>query len=70
MVFPLCRRCAEETNLMDSCVHTSNDDRALSGVWSTCELKYAFQRRYQLLETYEMGHNRRILYDLHNVTER
>lgn len=52
LMFPSCRSCVDTLNI-DICNHNV-DERAISGVWSLCELKAAFERNYKLLEIYEV----------------
>lgn len=53
MYFVCCRTCLTELNVTKKCDHNITE-RALTGVWSTCELKLAFQQKYTLLKTHEL----------------
>lgn len=54
LMFTLCRTCAE-TQVQDKCCH-SDDERSLTGVWVSEELKVAFQLGYKIVKVYEVWH--------------
>ena len=53
MVFTLCKTCAEQE--MSYCKHTV-EERALTGTWTSVELKKALDLGYQLLDVYYIWH--------------
>lgn len=52
LLFPSCRTCAENLSI-SPCSHSENE-RSISGVWSLCELKAAFERGYRLIKVFEV----------------
>ena len=54
LLFPLCSFCAETKN-QASC-QCSDDDRALTGTWTTIEINKALEKGYRLVKTYEVYH--------------
>ena len=54
LLFPCCRTCAE-TRSGTNCQH-SVAERALTGVWATCELDKAVELGYEVLELIEVYH--------------
>ncbi|GMR61381.1 hypothetical protein PMAYCL1PPCAC_31576, partial [Pristionchus mayeri] len=52
LIFPNCRRCAEEDNVREECQH-SDDDRAFVGTFTHAELLHAQKRNYSVIEYYE-----------------
>ncbi|GAB0093682.1 DNA-directed DNA polymerase [Sergentomyia squamirostris] len=48
LLFPLCRSCAEMTN-MDSCTHSENE-RLLTGTWSLDEIRLAVEHGYKIYQ--------------------
>lgn len=51
-IFLLCRTCAEENNI-NQCNH-KDEERAIRGVYSLCEIKKAFEMGYKLIKVYEL----------------
>lgn len=52
LLFPSCRTCAETLSI-EQCSH-SKDERSITGVWSLCEAKAAFDRGYELIKVHEL----------------
>ncbi|XP_013885698.1 uncharacterized protein LOC106533804 [Austrofundulus limnaeus] len=55
LVFTLCRTCAETNNQRTSCFH-SQQDRALTGVWTTVEFNASLAAGYRVLKTTQVWH--------------
>ena len=53
LTFVLCKICGAEE--IESCNHSDND-RALSGTWTTAEINKALEKGYKLLKVYEILH--------------
>ncbi|KAJ1518855.1 hypothetical protein ONE63_011531 [Megalurothrips usitatus] len=53
LMFPLCRTCAESQN-QSGCDHFDPEDRALTGTWPAPEIKLAVEKRYKVMEVYEV----------------
>lgn len=51
--FVCCRTCLIELKAKTECNH-NEEERALTGVWSSTEIKVALRNNYKLLETYEL----------------
>jgi hypothetical protein len=54
LIFPLCFECAKIQNTKE-CQHTENE-RAITGTWTTMELKKSIEKNYKILEIYEIYH--------------
>jgi hypothetical protein len=54
LVFPLCPRCVIDKNI-ESCNH-SDEERALSGTWSTMEIQKAVSLGYEIINILEILH--------------
>ncbi len=54
LLFALCRTCAE-LQLQTSCVH-SDEERHISGVWTSVELAYALDKGYSVVKIIEVWH--------------
>lgn len=52
LMFLSCKTCAESFSL-NECRH-SVEERSITGVWSLCECKVAFERGYKLLQIFEI----------------
>ena len=56
LVYTNCRKCAETFDFrIQSCQHT-DDERALTGIWTSDELFAALDAGYKVLECYEIWH--------------
>ncbi|XP_048008700.1 uncharacterized protein LOC125243250 [Megalobrama amblycephala] len=55
LMFPLCRRCAEQQNQTTPCTH-SDDERALTGTWVSIELLKAVEKGYVVVKLHEVWH--------------
>lgn len=53
LMFVCCYMCAINSNVTQICTH-STEERSITGVYSTCELKEAFKQGYQLLKVFEI----------------
>ena len=56
LVFPLCRRCADEHNQLQPCSHTSDSDRTWAEAFTHFELNKALSLGYVVTEVYEVHH--------------
>ena len=54
LVFPLCSTCAIEC-LQSDCLHTE-EQRCMSGTWTTPEIMKAIELGYKIIEIYEVWH--------------
>jgi len=54
-VYALCRECASTQDVYDAQCSHSDDARALTGTWSTAELKLALSVGYVITEAYQVG---------------
>lgn len=54
LLFPLCRTCADTQNT-GRCTHT-DEERALTGTWVTCEVDKALELGYRMLKKIEAWH--------------
>ena len=59
LVFPLCRRCADERNQLQTCPHTVDKDRCWAEGFTHLELNKALALGYVVNEIYEVHHWRR-----------
>lgn len=59
LVFPLCRRCADERNQLRVCPHTTDKDRTWAEAYTHLELNKALTMGYVVTEVYEVHHWRR-----------
>lgn len=61
LLFPLCRTCAQEqlmkhfSQRTEQCHHSAKE-RAITGTWTTLELKKALEKGYTILYIYEVWH--------------
>lgn len=55
LMFPLCRTCCEEEIDKPACPH-SNEERALTGVWTSVELVKAEEKGYKIARLFEVWH--------------
>ena len=53
LLFCLCRTCVL-TASSEVCVHTRDEERALSGTWVMDEVRLAVEKGYRILEIYEV----------------
>ena len=53
LLFPLCLRCAEKK--IRECLHSENE-RMITGTWSTIEVNKAIEKGYKVQEIYEVWH--------------
>jgi len=49
-----CRMCAHTSSSSEACGHTEDEDRALTGTWLMDGLSLAVEKRYRVLEIYEV----------------
>lgn len=56
LVFPLCRRCADERNQLQDCTHDSDRDRTWAEAFTHFELNKALSLGYVVTEVYEVHH--------------
>ncbi len=54
LLFALCRTCAEQ-QLQESCQH-SDEERSISGVWTSVELSHAVVKGYSVVKIVEVWH--------------
>ena len=54
LLFPLCTACAA-TSRQGMCLH-SDDERAMTGTWTTAELQKALEKDYKIQQIYEVLH--------------
>ena len=54
LMFCLCRTCVRTSPSVEECVHTRNEDRALTGTWVMVEVRLAVEKGYRILEIYEV----------------
>ena len=54
LVFPLCRRCADERVQLEQCTHTSDHDRTWAEAFTHEELNKAIALGYVVTEVYEV----------------
>jgi G:T-mismatch repair DNA endonuclease (very short patch repair protein) len=56
LMFPLCRKCAEESDQSKGdCTHDAKE-RCFTGVWCTPELKKAVEKGYEIVDVHEVWH--------------
>jgi hypothetical protein len=53
LIFALCAKCLDEK--CSNCTHT-DEERALSGTWTTDEVSKALEKGYKIMEIYEVWH--------------
>ena len=53
LIFPLCRKCCEET-IQEPCPHQDPNDRILRGTWVSEEVKEAVKWGYVIKRVYEI----------------
>ena len=53
LVFCLCRTCVHTSSSAEY-VRTRDEDHALTGTWVMDELRFAVEKGYRILETYEV----------------
>jgi len=53
LIFWLCRTCVQPCSTGE-CVHTDDEDLALTGTWVTEEVRLSFEKGYRILEIYEV----------------
>lgn len=56
LVFPLCRRCADERNQLGNCPHIEDRDRCWAEAFTHLELNKALELGYVVTEIYEVHH--------------
>ena len=56
LVFPLCRKCADERIQLIACPHTSDKERTWSEAYTHLELNKALSIGYVVTEVYEVHH--------------
>ncbi|XP_041919959.1 uncharacterized protein LOC121684091 isoform X2 [Alosa sapidissima] len=55
LMFPLCRTCCETESKQMDCQH-SDDERALTGVWTSVEMVKAMEKGYKVARLFEVWH--------------
>ena len=56
LVFPLCRRCADDRNQLQACPHESDRDRTWAAAYTHFELNKALSLGYVVTDVYEVHH--------------
>jgi len=52
-IFCLCRTCFLTSSSVHECVHTGDEDRAVTDTWAIDEVRLAVEKEYRILELYE-----------------
>ena len=55
LMFCLCRTCVLTSS--EECIHTRDEDRALTGTWVMDEVRLTIEKGYRILEIYEVYEN-------------
>lgn len=55
LVFPLCNKCAQQSNQTTICFH-NEEERKITGEWISCEVYKAMEMGYKLLQIQEVWH--------------